>query len=77
VRVRTPADGALHGAPRRRPRAAAAAAGPADCAGPVQLRARTACYRRALMQSALFQFSYARGLPAAPELSWPALSLLV
>ena len=49
----------------------------ADCAGPVQLRARTACCRRALMQTALAQFSYARGLPAAPELPWPALSLLV
>jgi hypothetical protein len=38
----------------------------ADCADPVQLRARTACCRRALMQTALAQFSYARGLPAAP-----------
>jgi hypothetical protein len=29
------------------------------------------------MQTALAQFSYARELPAAPELSWHALSLLV
>jgi hypothetical protein len=36
----------------------------ADCAGPVQLRARTACYHRALMACAVIARLACRGWPA-------------